>query len=265
MLTIITVNFNSADFLANSLYCLKKLTKNKYKVYILDTGSNTKDFQKLKEITKNYNNISLERKNTGLKGSIAHGNALNYLVSKVNTPYFSILDADAIWLIKGWDKILISKINDKVKVIGTEAAGDKPRDFPLMYAIFFETETFRKLNIDFIPKDIAKLQDTGWELRKKYLKAGFQGKILGMKNTRIYKEGPFKNIICAEYYLDGYSHIFASHFGRGSTLGAAKYIRTPKGFFYKISIIGKYFLQRRGEIEKQEWIRICKEIINSQI
>ena len=35
-------------------------------------------------------------------------------------------------------------------------------------------------------KDIKKLEDTGFELRKKYLENGYKGKILLMRNTRNY-------------------------------------------------------------------------------
>jgi hypothetical protein len=243
------------------LYCLKRLTKNTYKVFVLDNGSKPKDFQKLKRIVKEYDNVFLERKESKLKGSIAHGIALNYLVSKVDTPYLSILDADAAWLIKDWDEILIGLLNDKIKVIGTQApvGSQKPSDFPLMFASLFETETFKKLHIDFRPKSIPQHQDTGWKIREKYLKAGYKGKILEMRSTRIYKEGPFKDIICVEYYLKGISHIFASHFGRGSTLGEHKY-RVGTSLLYRLPKVGKLFRQLRGKKEKEKWIEICKKI-----
>lgn len=264
LLTVCIVNFNSADFVANSLYCLKKLTKNKYKVFILDNGSNLEDFQKLKEIVKDYDNIFLERKETNLRGSIAHGTALNYLVSKVDSSYFSILDADATWLIKGWDEILIRKISDKIKVVGTEAAGNKPKDFPLMYAMLFETEAFRKMNIDFKTRDISKYEDTGHEMRVKYMGAGFQGTNITFKNTRLFKKGPFKDVICGEYYLEGYIHIFASHFGRGAMSGQWKYVKGC-GIFYRLPKIGKYLRILKGKQEKKRWIKICKDIIDKQL
>jgi 2-polyprenyl-3-methyl-5-hydroxy-6-metoxy-1,4-benzoquinol methylase len=263
-LSILIVNYNSADFVAVSLYALKKLTKNPYQVFIRDNNSKLQDFLKLKKIAKKYDNVLLERMETSLTGSMAHGTALNALAKKVNTPYFSILDADAIWLKKNWDQTLIEKINNQVKVAGTQASGDKPKDFPLMFAILFETKTFKELNIDFRPQDLEKKQDTGWELREKYLNAGFGGKILKMKNTRKYKRGPFRGLVCAEYYLDGHDEVFSSHFGRGSTLGVNKYIRGNKTYFYRIPFIGGYFLKKKGKKEKKEWIKTCKLIIKSQ-
>lgn len=262
-LSILIVNYNTADFIEISLYALSKLTKNAYKVFILDNNSEQRDYKKLKKITNKLDNIFLERHPTKLAGEIAHGVALNYLCNKVDTPYFVILDPDAIWLRKNWDEILISHLDNRIKVVGTQAVGSrKYTDFPIVYAALFETKSFKKSNIDFRPQ---KEPGVGSELRKKYLRAGFKGKIIEMKNTRTYKRGPFNNIICAEYYLDGdYEHIFASHFSRGATLGANKYIKTWKKYLYKIPILGKPMLVKRGEKEKNKWIKVCKKIIDSQ-
>ena len=264
-ISILIVNYNTSDFVNLSLYSLMKLTNNSYEVFILDNNSILKDYKKLKNLISEYKNVYLERTETKLQGSSAHAEGLNYLVKKVETPYFCILDADAVWLRKNWDQILINKLNNKTKVIGTQASGNKPKDFPLMYAIFFETKTLKKLNIDFRPKDLTKLQDTGWKIREKYLNAGFKGKNIEMKNTKKYKKGPFKELICAEYYLDkDYKNIFASHFGRGSTLGVNKYLRTSKRYLYKLPILGEYFLQRKGKREKNEWIKVCRKIVDEQ-
>lgn len=268
-LSVLIVNYNSSDFIAVSLYALYRLTSSQYEVFILDNGSDMKDYKRLNDYIREYNNIILERWDTKLSGSLAHGTALNYLTSKVDTPYFVILDADATFLIKDWDEILINCLDGKTKIIGTQApAGSKkPQDFPLMFAALFETDTFRKLHIDFRPKDISRFQDTGWELRYKYLSDGYRGKILEMKNTRTYKKGPFKDVICGEYYLEGNPHIFATHFGRGSSLGVAKYSKGEGvNIFYRtrIPVISSMLRRWRGKREKERWIHICREIIESQ-
>jgi len=265
LLDIIIVNYNTADFIGISLYALKKLTRNSYQVFIRDNNSKLEDYLKLKKIVKNYNNVFLERVRTKLGGSMAHGTALNALVKKVDTPYFSILDADAIWLKKNWDQILISKINNKVKAIGTQASGNKPQDFPLMYAILFETKAFNELGINFRPADVVKLQDTGYELREKYLRVGYRGINLEMRNTRVYKKGLFKDLMVAEYYLGKGHYLFASHFGRGSTLGANKHLGASKRYLYRVPVLGRHFLYKKGKREKEKWIRICKEIVDKQI
>lgn len=264
IITICIVHFNDADFMLNSLSCLEKLTKNSYQVFIMDNGSRLEHYHKLEKGVEKYANVFLERKETKLRGSLAHGTALNELVAKVDTPYFSVLDADATWLIKNWDEILINHLNDNIKTIGTQAEKSKPQDFPLMFAILFDTETFKKLDIDFRPKDLSKIQDTGWEMREKYLKAGYRGENIVMRNTRTYKEGPFKDLIgVAEYYLKGHSHIFASHFGRGATLGSAKY-RKGTNFIYRLPILGRLPRKLKGRKEIKKWLGICQTIVNEQ-
>ncbi|MFA7209286.1 MAG: glycosyltransferase [Parcubacteria group bacterium] len=262
-LSILIVNYNSSDFINLSLYALRKLTKNPYEVFIIDNGSKVNDYTKLKKYISNYGNTYLERVDTKLTGSMAHGTALNKLVKNVTTPFFSILDADATWLKKGWDEILINKMTGKIKIIGTQAPPKKPQDFPLMFAILFETETFKKLAIDFRPNDLTKNQDTGWEMREKYLLADYQAINLEFKNTRTYKDGPFKKISAAgEYYLDNdYNYIFASHFGRGSNPLAKQTLSFNNKFFRLIFLPINYLL---WHIAKYRWVVICKNIINNQ-
>lgn len=264
-ISVLIVNFNSADFIGLSLRALKKLTKNEYDVFIIDNGSKLDDYLKLKKICDRYNNVFLERWETDLRGSVAHGTALNYLVDKVKTPFFSILDADATWLIKNWDEILVKRINNSVKIIGTQAPEPKPQDFPLMFAILFETKTFKSLNIDFRPKNLKAMQDTGFEMREKYLKAGFIGENIQMKNTRNYKTGPFGELLVAEFYLNEDKNIFASHFGRGSSMGQAKYGK--EGLLRIICFfpfVGRFLKRAQGRREKKKWINICDNIINNQ-
>jgi len=189
------------------------------------------------------------------------------LVKKIDTAYGAIFDGDCVFLIKNWDEILISKLNEKVKIIGTQASPGcpKPMDFPLMFAIFFETAVLKKINIDFRPKDLSKAQDSGWELREKYLKAGFQGELLIAKNTRSYKDGPFAELLGVdEYYLADYPQIFACHFGRGATSGSAKY-KKGTSFFYKIPFISRPLREMRGRKEIKKWVSICRKIVDKQI
>lgn len=263
-LSILIVNYNTSDFIGIGLYALSKLTKNSYKVFIIDNNSESDDYGKLKGIASTYDDVFIERFETDLKGSMAHGTALNALVEKVDTPFFSILDSDAVWLKKNWDEILINELSDKAPVIGTQAPLGKPQDFPLMFAILFRTKEFRELDIDFRPKDIEAKQDTGFEIREKYMGTGCNGKNIKYLNTREYKKGPFANVICGEYYLDGHKEVFASHFSRGSSLGANKYNGGLEKIVYNIPVIGASLRKRKGEKEKKRWIRICKKIIDKQ-
>lgn len=266
LISVLILNYNSSDFIKLSLYSLTKLTKNSYKVYILDNGSNISDYRKISILCKKYKNVFLHRNETDLRGSYAHGDGLNKLVKYVDTPYFSILDADAIWLRKNWDEILLKQLNDKIKVIGTQApvGTKKYQNFPLVFAILFETETFNNLNIDFTPPDLDSFKDVGYVLKEKYLSAGFKGKNIEMKNTRTYKDGFFKNRICAEFYLDNdYKNIFANHFGRGSQEINDRF--NVNLWYYRFPILSYFTKMYNRQIEKYLWLKTCKQIIDKQI
>lgn len=270
-ITICIVNYNSSDFIINTLYCLERLTKNDYKIIIRDNNSRLKDYLKLERKIQKYSNVELYRvEDFNYLGSMAHGIALNDLVNRIDTKYGVILDADCTFLYKNWDEILINEINKEYPIIGTQNLdrGTKPVDFPLMYAIFFYSDILKKLKIDFRPKDVSEAKDikttkdTGYELREKFLENGYKGKLLLIKSTRDYKLGPFNKVICGEFYLEGRNEIFASHFGRGSTLGSAKYFKGWKRNIYGIPVIGKKILKFKGKKEKKRWIKICTKIVD---
>lgn len=268
-LSIITVNFNSSDFIGVMLYALKKLTYYHYEVYIADNGSSEKELLRLIQIVKKYDNVSLTLREQSQIGSIGHGEALEILFSKVITPYVAVLDADATFLHKHWDKILIENLNNKFKAIGTvlhNGSHRKPLDFPLMFATLYETKVLKDLNISFKPGKNPKnqIEDTGFQIREKFHNAGLKGNVFDTRNTRWYREGPLKNVICAEYYLDGYNHIFATHFGRGSTLGKNKYTKWGK-WLRKIPFLNDLYIYKLGEKEKRDWINTCYKLIDNQI
>lgn len=273
LITVCITNYNSFDFVSLNLFALKKLTKNSYKVIIRDNNSRISDYQKLENLIKEkYNNVYLYRVETKLLGSVAHGEALNDLVSQIDTEYGVILDADAVFLKKNWDEILISKMNDQMPIYGTQADsnGKKPMDFPLMFAIIFKTDILKSLNIDFRPRDLSKHEDTGFELREKYLSNNFSGGLLYDFNTRTFKKGLFADIVCSEYYLSKEEprKIFASHFGRGSAPSAKKLVRAGSndGIFIKFLnkiLLGFNFIKWKKD--RKDWINKSKIIINNNV
>jgi len=270
IITVCIVNYNTSEFVLNTLYCLNKLTKNNYKVIIRDNNSKIKDFLNLKNNIDEFSNIELFRvEDFKYTGSMAHAIAINELINKIDTKYGVILDADCTFLHDNWDNILINEIDEKCPIIGTQAPNTpnskKFKDFPLMFALFFNTDILKKLNVDFKPTNIKDAKDTGYNLRDTYLENGYEGKIINFRSTRTYKMGPFREVICGEYYLEGYDKIFASHFGRGSSLGATKYLKSWKKKFYRIPKIGTYFLKLKGKREKKKWIKICQELVHNQL
>lgn len=264
LITILIVAYNVSAFVEVSLYGLAKLTKNKYKVIICDNGSPYFEKKRLKRIVSKYANTELFFRKQSAPGSMGHGEALNILIDKIDTPYGVILDADATFLKRGWDEILVNQLDDEVKIIGATLIRNpiRPTDFPSIFAALFDTKVFKSLRIDMRPKNIKDGQDVGWEMRGKFLKNGYQGKVLETRSTREYKNGPFRDVICAEYYFKGYDSVFACHFGRGSSLGAAKYKEWNR--FFNFPLTKRIAMRIKGYRERKQWLTICREIIDKE-
>jgi len=262
MFTVVTVNWNTADFLEVMLEAFTKLSTHEFLFYVMDNGSCKKDMDKLVSISKKYPQFSVRYRQQNKTGSINHAEALDLLIPEVHTPYTVVMDADCTFLMKGWDEYCISQLDESVKIIGTELGAvkevEKKNNFVFPFAAFFETKTHRDLNTSSMPGDRSRGQDTCWQWKRDHGAAGYEHKIFSVRNTRTYKGGPFKDIISAEYYTQE-GTLIANHFSRGSTLGASKYaskIPIP----YIRTFIGKQI----GAREKKTWIETCRNIINNQ-
>jgi hypothetical protein len=264
-ITILTVNYKTADFIDLMLHAFEKLTKNPYKVIICDNYTSDKEVENIGNVAKKYTNTEVIYRKQTQFGSVGHAEAMDILVSKVDTPYFVTMDADCTFLLKNWDETLISKIDDKVKVIGTTIPegpnNTKPMDFPLVFAVLFETKTFKELNPSFLPgkNNITKFQDTGWEIREKYLSNGYKGKVFDGINTRFKKNTPYKNMLCAVYYIE--DKIIASHFSRGSSDGVHKY---NNKWYLNIPIFSKVSKKIIGIKERKQWIKVSNNLVKKE-
>jgi glycosyltransferase involved in cell wall biosynthesis len=264
-ITVVTVNYNTADFIELMLYSLEKLTANSYQVIICDNGSVAKDIEKLRNIAEKYNNLELIFRRQNGTASIAHGQALDILIERSNSKYTVVLDSDCVFLLKNWDLELIKELDEKVKIVGATScqlrAGDRVGggDFPLPFAALFETDIYRSLGVQCVPEKNREGYDTCWQWKQKFTAAGFNGKTLIARNTRDFKQGPFYGLVAIqEYYLND-GRLAASHFGRGSSNGAAKYFK-----WLKIPILSRYIKSCYGRIEKKKWINKCFEMIDGQ-
>jgi hypothetical protein len=136
----------------------------------------------------------------------------------------------------------------------------KPYDFPFQFAVLFETETYKRLGISCMPREVEKGEDTCWQWKPKFIQGGYEGKTLITKNTRDYKQGPFGDLVGVEEYYTDDGELIASHFGRGSSGGAAKYLK-----HLKIPFVAGCLRRYYSSIERKEWINRCHKIINGQL
>jgi 2-polyprenyl-3-methyl-5-hydroxy-6-metoxy-1,4-benzoquinol methylase/glycosyltransferase involved in cell wall biosynthesis len=257
-ITILIVNFNTAQFIKLALHAYWHLSAMTYEVHICDNGSTDEDIQLLKDCTCRYPNVTVSYRKQSTPGSIGHSEALNELIKSVTTPYFIIQDADCIPLLFHWDSLLNEKLLEGYGAAGValpvDARGNtRPLDFPKVFLTMFKTEQFKSMSIDMAPGDIINNQDTGWQIRERYLSNGLNGYVFPARSTVFNKTGPFGRFICAEYYTDvKYNLLLCAHFGRGSHFISGKYSPGWRNF-----IIAK----RRFRNVKREWIKISEKII----
>ena len=260
MITIGIANYNATKFLDTSMQSLQRLTKNDFKVIICDNGSRKSEIKRLQKISRKYPFVKLVFRKQSAFGSIGHGEALNMIINLMDTQYGVILDSDAIFLKRGWDEVMMNHLDDKTRIVGFPIPDNPSRstNFPSIFACMFHVDTVKNLKIDMRPKDINKDQDTGWEIRDKFIKNGYGFKIFESKNTREYKAGPFKSILCTECYYG--NKIMLSHFARGSTLGAAKYFN-----WVKVPLVKNVLRKTYGYYDRGKWLKICGKIIDMEL
>jgi hypothetical protein len=128
----------------------------------------------------------------------------------------------------------------------------------LPFTTLFETEIYKELNLSCMPNDISEGEDTCWMWEGGYLNNGYSAFNIYPKSTRTTYIKEFNKIVgCDVYYVN--DSMFSVHFGRGSTLGAAKY----KIWFYRyIPIFSKIIRMKKGINQKKLWIQISRNIIN---
>jgi hypothetical protein len=152
-----------------------------------------------------------------------------------------------------------------VEIIGTsspkEHAGFRIGGtiFPLPFAMFLRVSTFRSLGVSFMPGNVALGQDTAWQLKEAFEKKGLPHQVFDSYNTRTFSSGPFAKLEgVGEYYYKG--RLIASHFGRGSTKGLAKYfLEAPKNPIVNI------FRWLKGIKETRIWLGICRQIVAEEV
>jgi glycosyltransferase involved in cell wall biosynthesis len=264
-ITIVTVNYNTSDFIELMLHSIHRLTENKYPTIICDNGSDNASTLKLVELERKHSNLEIIFRNQSQAGSIGHAEAVDLLVSKVETPYFLLMDADCCIFKKNWDQVLLKQLGDTVKVVGTPRLlqnGQSLDDFPTVFSTLYETKSFNQLDCSFMPGPggAAANQDTGYLIAEKFRESGFGFKNLIAKNTRHYQQGPFGDILCAEYYLDKEcKELFSCHFSRGSSNGKDKY---RDGLLLKLPIFKGVVRYFSGKRDRKKWINRAYQLIN---
>jgi hypothetical protein len=209
--------------------------KNDYE-YII--GINQKGVNK--EIFQNILNLKVVEEYKGYPHVKGHGHCLDLLLCNMNSKYGMFVDSDVAFLKKDWDIDLISKINGKTIIVGSEyhPTDGKIVDFPNPITSLFDVEKIKSLNLSFIPK-LEKITaneddceyygvkpgqtvflDTGCHVAKDIKQAGYQGYTMKIVTPRYEDRIGQINFMKIgmrgeEYQLDGIP--ICTHIGRALT------------------------------------------------
>ena len=85
--------------------------------------------------------------------SVGHGRCLDLILRNMNTRYGILVDSDVAFLAQNWDQKLLSYLDDKTIMIGSEyhPTDGKIVDFPNVISCAIDVERFKSLEISFIP------------------------------------------------------------------------------------------------------------------
>lgn len=173
--------------------------------------------------------------------SIHHGEILNRLFHEMNSEYGMVIDCDTAFLCKDWDKKLVSLLDDKTIIIGTEYGCDDKKFMKNPNAIMslFLVDKLKETDLSWIPaheyiqineqnckiynRDIGDeiFLDTASQVPERLHEAGLKGIALPLVSPRIdigdikfMKQG----MRGEEYQLEGTPIL--THLGRALTRGS---------------------------------------------
>lgn len=192
-LTVCTVNCKNWKYIYFQDYTYRRLADDKgFRRLICNvTPGNTEA-----ELLSRLPNTTVFFHDSGdLRGSEAHGAALNELLPRIETEYAVFADPDTAALMPGWDTTCRVALDERTVAIGTPyspKATFRYQGFPHGVFLFFVVEPVRRLEPDFRPESdrrralrrklarywpaIGKRDpDVGWRLPGLFKRVGYRG------------------------------------------------------------------------------------------
>jgi len=271
-LSVIITNYNTHKFVYFLLKALVKLSSEIPIIYIHDNGSTPSNLKKLLKIIKKFDNIKIILLSTidNSISSIAHGNALDRSIKLVDTEYFCIFDSDCVPLCKGWDDILISRLENGLSAIGSPfwsgetATHRKYDDFPAQFFVMFKSADYLYADTTCRAYNTQE-RDTCMQWKIDFLKADLKTEVFVTVSTREAEIATISPVICTCYYID--DQLIGSHFGRGHQGGMPKYngrhsIFKGYSILFKIPILRGILIYTKAKSEFYLWRSKLTSIIN---
>jgi hypothetical protein len=271
-LSVIITNYNTHHFVYFLLRALARLSSEMPIIYIHDNGSESKNFKKLLKIIKKFSDIKIVLISTIDKSpaSFAHGNALDRTIKLVDTKYFCIFDSDCVPLQKGWDDILIARLESGFSVVGSPfwsgktATHAKYNDFPAQFLVMFKTADYLKANTTCQAFDRLE-RDTCMQWKTDFNNADLRSEVFTAVSTRESFIRDISPVICTCYYID--DKLIGSHFGRGHEGGIPKYngvhsVVPGLSMLFRVPILRNLTSRLKARLEFRKWKFKLKSIMN---
>ena len=236
MFTIGFVSYKSWIYIKTQLQIYKYFAGEPFKIIIVDTSRNDKEFGRVKSIVKEFNDISIDLISydpPSKYSSGAHGEGLQRIYNMVQTPYFLTQDPDFFWVKPQFLTFLKSKLETHV-VVGAPytseraTTGSKYPWFPSAWGAAYRVENLRVIEADFRWGGclLESVIDVGWQIRER----------LGYLPYYTFQQKSFKSL-GPTYEDDSSSREFldegltvAYHLGKGNhETYATKGIRMSQG------------------------------------
>ena len=155
-ITVVTVNYYSSRLLHDLFTYLLALADQQNSIRLL-IADNTNGADKELHLLdfKNMTTINVDTK--GATMSTAHGTGLNFVLSKVTSPYVLVIDPDVALLTSKWDRKLIEFVENEKSAYCTIGAPypfwklGKYHDYPSPVFAFWKTSLLRSLDGDWRP------------------------------------------------------------------------------------------------------------------
>jgi len=191
-LTVCSVNWHTWKYIYFQDHTFRKLaTDRSFRRLICNVSPGSEEMDRLMRLphTSVYD---LDLK--GLRGSDAHGTALNSLLPRLETEYAVIADPDTAALIDGWDSLCRNALDGRTVAIGTPYPTHATRrfqEFPNAIFFYFHVDSVRRIDLDFRPESgwLRGLKskasqylpgrgpidrDVGWQVPMRFREAGYE-------------------------------------------------------------------------------------------
>lgn len=202
MISIVTVNYKTPDWIKLQWESIKKNTKVPYEYIVVDNAS---------EEALNF--LSPEDQVIELEKNIGHGAALDLAVMRyASHDYVLVLDSDAHLLREGWEDDLFKFYNSRedIKLIGAEGDLLKPIRVATM---FFEKDYFIKRSHSF--QEVDTLNNRGGHM-KMDIGVHFSMKVqhdLGKAMLLPIGDNLYKDVWGETYYLNDQPFVYHNWYG----------------------------------------------------